>query len=122
MSITSRLEQWPDPKQGTLRLLRYLEKHHTDLFVQTGKDRKHAMSKSMDALGLAAMIVDRLLKDWKAERVLKHFRHALCMNVCVPFLQCKNFSEEYVKPMEGLFEHQYENGAIENIEWSYEPY
>ena len=62
MSVTSGLEQRPDPKQGAKRLLEYLVKHHTNLFMQIGKDRKHAVSKPMNALELAAMIVDRLLK------------------------------------------------------------
>ena len=43
------------------------------------------------------------------------------MNVSVPFLRCKVFSEDYVKPMEGSFDYQYENGVLETIRWSYQP-
>ena len=43
------------------------------------------------------------------------------MNVSVPFLRCKDFSEGYVKPMEGSFDYQYENGQMETIKWSYQP-
>lgn len=109
-----------DLDQGAERLLIPLARDYPEVFVKVGRKYSLAMINQMDALGLASMMVDCGLKDYQTKLLLKHWRYALGENVAAPFHLAKKYSEGYIEPQVGEFEHQYENGQIELVKWEYQ--
>ena len=73
-----------DLNQGAGRLLIPLARYYPELYIKVGRDHSLAMIKPMDALGLAAMMVDCGLKYHQMRNLLKHWKYALGDKVAVP--------------------------------------